>query len=158
MRYHHTQYGVWHWLLALVTAGCGVGVWLARNEPWAVVSLSCVTVASALVTLSFVYMTVADEGDRLAIRFGPLPLLSWLIPHIRYDEITAVEADRTSVLDGWGIHWIPGRGTTINIWGFDCVRLDVGRRTYRIGTDDVANLVAFLQGRVKQFRPNARDR
>ena len=47
--------------------------------------------------------------------YGPLPVFS---ESIRYSDITLVEYDRSGVIDGWGIHWVPGRRTTRNLWGF----------------------------------------
>ena len=98
-----------------------------------------------LVALSFQHLRVADEGDRLAVRYGPLPVFC---KRVSYSTIVAAERDRTSIVDGWGIHWIPGRGWTYNLWGFDCVRLTLANdRTLRIGTDDPEGLAAFLQTR-----------
>ena len=99
-----------------------------------------------LLALSFQHLRVFDAVDHLAVRFGPLPLLG---TRIRYDEITSVERGRTSLLDGWGIHWVPGRGWTYNIRGWDCVVVQLGKKTIRIGTDDVENLLAFLQAKLK---------
>jgi hypothetical protein len=96
--------------------------------------------------MSFHTMTVRDEGDALLIRFGPLPLLG---TRIRYAEITSVEPGQTSLIDGWGIHYIPCRGWTYNLWGFGCARLQLGNRVVRIGTDDVDNLVRFLRHKVR---------
>ena len=83
--------------------------------------------------------------DALAVRFGPLPLFFTRIP---YDKIRSVEPGQTTLLDGWGIHYLPGRGTTFNIWGFHCVRIELESRTLRIGTDDVENLTQFLHQRM----------
>ena len=54
------------------------------------------------------------------------------------------------LLEGWGIHWTPGRGWTYNIWGYDCVKLSLDRGTIRVGSDDVENLVSFLRERIGQ--------
>ena len=62
-----------------------------------------------------------------------------------YDTIESADRSRTKIIDGWGIHWVPGRGMTYNLWGFDCVEFDVGKRQVRVGSDDVDNLVAFLR-------------
>jgi hypothetical protein len=78
---------------------------------------------------------------RLALRFGPLPVLR---KTIRYAEITGVEIGRTTILDGWGVHYMPGRGWTYSIWGFTCVKLTLGRKVMRVGTDDAEGLVKFL--------------
>ena len=45
---------------------------------------------------------------------------------------------------GWGIHYFPGRGWTYNIWGFACVKLTLGRKIIRVGTDDADGLARFL--------------
>jgi hypothetical protein len=86
---------------------------------------------------------VYDAGDALVLRYGPVPMLGKRVP---YDRIAAVERDRTRFIDGWGVHWVPFRGWTYNLWGYDCVRLTLTRgRTLRIGTDDPEGLSQFLQ-------------
>ena len=75
-------------------------------------------------------LTIRDDGEWLALRFGPLPLLR---KTIRYADITGVEIGRTTIIDGWGIHFIPGRGWTYNVWGFACVKLTLGRKIIRVG-------------------------
>ena len=55
----------------------------------------------ALCGLVFGSLTICDEGDHLALRFGPLPVL---FKTIRYADIIGVEVGRTRVIDGWGIH------------------------------------------------------
>lgn len=139
--YEHTQTAPMGWLitlpgLALIAAG------LYPVDPNAVVPLVLSGAAIVVIGLSFQWMRVVDEGDALAVRYGPLPLFH---KRIRYERITAVACDRTSFIDGWGIHWVPGRGWTYNLWGFDCVRLTLqGNRILRIGTDDPAGLKQFL--------------
>ena len=58
--------------------------------------------------------------------------------------ITRVESGRSSWIDGWGIHWLPGRGWAYNLWGFGCAIVYLGNTVIRIGTDDVEGLVDFL--------------
>lgn len=94
-----------------------------------------------LFALCFRSLTVSDEGERLSIRFGPIPLFR---KSIAYADITRVEPGKSSFVDGWGIHYLPGRGWTYNLWGYDCVVVYPGRKIIRIGTDDVENLVDFL--------------
>jgi hypothetical protein len=145
MEYEHTQRGP----LYLIVYGLGVavlvGAWFLRHVPELWRSWAGIAVVSALLAESLRYLTVRDEGDWLAIRFGPLPLFR---KRIRYADVTAVEPDRTTFGDGWGIHWAPGRGWTYNLWGFDCVRLTLGRKVIRVGSDDVDNLVDFLRAKV----------
>ncbi|OHB83244.1 MAG: hypothetical protein A2V98_01905 [Planctomycetes bacterium RBG_16_64_12] len=147
MQYCHTQRGRFHYLLYLVVAGMLVGAWLARDSHVPMALLLGVAVVMFFFAQAFHYLTVRDEGDALAIRFGPLPFLRRRIP---YASITAVEPGRTSFLEGWGVHWVPGRGMTYNIWGFDCATLHLGKRVIRIGSDDVENLVSFLRGKIEK--------
>jgi len=147
MQYAHTQRGMIHYIVFSAAAAMVILAWLIREDQPAMVIVLCAAALMVAVGFAFAEMTVRDDGDALAIRFGPLPLFSKRIP---YRDITSVEPGRTSVLDGWGIHWIPGRGTTYNVWGFDCAMLRLGNRTIRVGSDDVDNLVAFLRGKIGQ--------
>jgi hypothetical protein len=98
-------------------------------------------VMMAFVGLCFGDLTVRDEGDHLAIRYGPLPVFH---KQIRYDAIASVTRGRSSLIDGLGIHYVPGRGWTYNLWGTDCVKLLVDGKVIRIGTDDAQQLTEFL--------------
>ena len=100
--------------------------------------------AFALAAAMFARLTVRCEGDHLRVRFGPLP---WAGTNVRYDRVRALRRARSSLVDGWGIHWVPGRGWTYNLWGFDCVELQTDRGLLRIGTDDPEGLVQHLAQR-----------
>ena len=100
-----------------------------------------------LLGLSFRQLTVEDEGERLAIRFGPLPVF---VKRIFYEDIIDFEKDRTTLLDGWGIHLSLRGGWVWNIWGFDCVVLSLNRGILRVGTDDPDGLIEFLKARISQ--------
>ncbi len=154
MGYSHTQHGRLHYFFLVFSMAMLVAVWLTRRELGAWLShrelmvLNLVLVIAAifvLCALMFGSLTIRDEGEWLALRYGPLPVLR---KRIRYADITSVEPGRTSIIDGWGIHYIPGRGWTYNLWGFGCVKLSLGRKIVRVGTDDVDNLVRFLRGKV----------
>jgi hypothetical protein len=150
--YDHTQRGVWHFVFLGLTAllllgACFAHVFADRalhREPIVAIALASAAVLF-LCALVFGSLTVRDDGEWLALRFGPVPLLR---KRIRYADITAVEPSRSSVIDGWGIHYIIGRGWTYNLWGFGCVKLMVRGKTIRVGSDDVANLARFLQERI----------
>ena len=144
--YEHTQRGRMHQIFFGIVAVLLIGSWLARGEP-GVAALNLLIAATLLfVAFMFGSLTVRDDGAWLVLRYGPLPVFR---KRIRYAEITAVEADRTRWIDGWGIHYIPGRGWTYNLWGFDCVKLTLGKKIIRVGTDDVENLVEFLRQKVQ---------
>jgi hypothetical protein len=147
MQYCHTQKGWWHYGLYATVAATLYLAWVIRQQPVGMWVTLGVAVLLFLLTQGFHHMTVRDEGEWLAIRFGPLPLLGKRIP---YAQITSAEPDRTVFLEGWGIHWTPGRGWTYNIWGYDCVKLSLDRSTIRVGSDDVENLVRFVRERIGQ--------
>ena len=145
MNYCHTQKAPLHLLLHGVGVTLFVGAWLSRDEwPGAMI---LVAVGSIMILAGFMFaqMTVRDEGEFLAIRYGPLPVFRH---RIRYVDVTSVEPDRSSIIDGWGIHWIPGRGWIYNLWGFSCAKLTVEGKTVRIGSDEVDDLVGFLRTKV----------
>ncbi|MCG3149716.1 MAG: hypothetical protein PCFJNLEI_03181 [Verrucomicrobiae bacterium] len=104
-------------------------------------------VALILVALAYCFktLTVQDERTHLAIRYGPVPVFS---KRVSYAAMTDVKRARSTFLDGWGIHWSPGRGWTYNLWGFDCVEIRLGGKLIRIGTDDAEALAHFLQSKL----------
>lgn len=140
--YEHTQRGpLWLVLmpplaiaLALAVAGDGAARWAGAGF----------AALLALLAACFATLTVRDRGDHLDVRFGPLP---WFGTRVRYDTIDRVAPARSRLIDGWGVHWLPGRGWTFNLWGFDCVEIRAGRRVVRIGTDEPEALAAFLAAR-----------
>jgi hypothetical protein len=150
VRYEHAQRGGWHRILFVMAGMMLIGAGLAHEELAAVVLLLAITTIFLLVALLFSSLTIRDEGEWLALRYGPLPIIR---KRFRYADITTVESGRTSIIDGWGIHYIPGRGWTCNLWGFGSVKLSFGRKVIRVGSDDVENLVEFLRGKVGEFRP-----
>jgi hypothetical protein len=100
-------------------------------------------------------LTIRDDGDQLSVSFGPPPV--WRT-QILYRDIESIDPDRSTFLDGWGVHWMPGKGMIYNVWGFDCVRVRTDNRTVRLGTNDVDTLVAFLTAKRYEFRTAAQNR
>ena len=140
--YDHTQKGWWHWVLhgmaVLVLA-------LGWNTPAPQAVIVLFAALFVLLGLCFAHLTVRDGGDVLELRYGPLALFRKDIP---YAEIRAVEKTRSDILDGGGIHYVPGRGWIYNLWGLDCVRITLEGRSTRVGSDDAEGLAAFLEGRI----------
>jgi hypothetical protein len=101
-----------------------------------------------LVAASFHHLTVEDHIENhvegLAIRFGPVPFFRTTVA---YSDIASVEVGRTTLLDGWGIHMSIRGGWVWNLWGRDCVVLNLKKGPLRIGTDDAKNLALFLEGK-----------
>lgn len=151
MPYHHTQHGRWHYLLLAFAAATLAGAWIARSRPPLDLMLCAVAAIFAFCGLIFGSLTVSDEGQWLAVRFGPLPLVGKCI---RYTDITGVEIGRTRFIDGWGMQYMPGRGWGYNIWGFSCVKLTLGRKVVSVGTDDAEGLVKFLRQRIGLTGPS----
>ena len=147
--YQHTQNGPWYLLLYALTAVCLTGSWALSVLALQIIFLVTGLLMYLLAT-SLQYLTVADEGNHLAIRFGPLPLFR---RRILYDDIREVETGRTTFSDAWGIHWSPWGGWVWSISGFDCVVIRLKRGTIRVGTDDIDGLVAFLRSRIATQEP-----
>lgn len=94
---------------------------------------------------SFHHLKVEDQGDQLSIRFGPLPLFS---RSVKYENIVSVKKGRTTILDGWGIHLSVGGGWVWNLWGRDCVVIQLRQGLLKLGTDDAEQLAEFLKDRI----------
>ena len=146
MRYEHTQHGPLHFILFLVGALMFAGGMFAfAKQPivgWLLIGSAVLMV---LFAFCFMNLTVRDEGDYLAVRFGVLPWFKKLVP---WKDVESAEVSRSSLIDGWGIHRVPWRGSTFNLWGFACARLLVNGRVVRIGSDDAENLVAAIRRRI----------
>ena len=150
MGYEHTQHGRWHRIFLGIAGVMLIGAWLARQESAVVGLLVATTAIFLLCALMFGSLAIRDEGEWLRLRYGPLQVLR---KRFRYADITSVEPDRTKIIDGWGIHYILGRGWTYNLWGFNCVKLTLGRKIVRVGSDDVENLARFLQSKAAKPLP-----
>ena len=148
MDYSHTQRGWLHYLFLGLAGLFGFLAWYSRGEAEGVASMMLGTVAFFLIffSLTFMTLTIEDEGNRLVARFGPVPLISKRIP---YGDIEEAEKGRSRFIDGWGAHWVPRRGWTFNISGFACVRLKVRGKTIQLGTDDVDGLFQFLEEKIR---------
>ncbi len=146
MSYSHTQRSPLDTLLFIgAFAMMSLAFWLHDEAP---AFYACVLASAGMLfgAGTMGRLTVEDDGDALLIRFGPLPIFR---KRIGYARITAARSSRSSIIDGWGIHWVPGRGWTYNLWGFDCVELTVDGKTLRIGTDDPEGLATFLNTKIK---------
>jgi hypothetical protein len=148
--YRHTQQAP----LCLLVYGTAVMFlvlgWVLRNEPvvqWVFLPTGLLML---ILAASFHHLTVEDEGDRLTISFGPIPLFR---RSIKYENIVSVEVGRTTILDGWGIHMSFRGGWAWNIWGRDCVVLRLRKGILRVGTDDADQLSEFVDRRISEQTP-----
>ena len=146
--YRHIQHSPFHVLLWVASVLVFIAAWsvpqAAPSIGFAVVGLSMIFFA-----LSFRTLEVMGEENELVVRYGPLNLFG---TRLAYAKMTDVSVGKSSLIDGWGIHFIPLRGWTFNLWGFDCAVIHLGHKTIRIGSDDADNLVAFLNQRLDQLR------
>ena len=145
MGYEHTQRGPWRYLGYLAAAGMVPLIWTAGNDTLAAVAIGAAALLVAVVCEGFSRLTIRDEGDRLGVYFGPPPV--WRT-HILSRDLVSAEQAKTTFLDGWGVYWMPCRGMTYTVWGFDCVKIKTARRTIQLGTDDAGGLAAFLAAKI----------
>ena len=145
--YCHTQTSPVRFVLWAVIIVSLLACWVWRAEFWAWFSMLLVVGALGLIWLTMTTLTTMDDGDALLVQFGPLPLFSTRIP---YESIRESKATRSRIIDGWGLHYVPGRGWTWSLWGFGCVEIQREWTTIRVGTDDAENLAAFLQTRISR--------
>ena len=131
-------------LCTMVIAGLGIAWHI--GDTLGIYIAGGVGLLIALLAPVFHHLTVEDEGDLLAIRFGPVPLFRRTV---RYADIGSVEVGRTLILEGWGVHWSMRGGWVWNLWGRDCAVVCFNEGgVLRIGTDDAWNLADFLQGQI----------
>jgi hypothetical protein len=146
--YSHTQNAplcLLIYTLAVVFLALG---WLFQDIPPIQWLYPPIGLMMLVIAASLHHLTVAVQGEVLAIRFGPVPLFRRTV---RYAEIGSVVIGRTLLLDGWGIHLSVRGGWVWNVWGRTCVviRFKNGG-TLRIGTDDAENLARSLEVKIAQ--------
>ena len=133
--YSHTQKAPLCLILYGSALACFVLVSIVGETPGIYIG-GGVGLLIALLAPAFHHLTVVNQGDRLAIRFGPLPLFRRTV---RYADIEKVEVGRTLILEGWGIHYSVRGGWVWNLWGRDCVVVHCKNgAVLRIGTDDAS--------------------
>ena len=145
-RYEHTQNSPL-WILLLLLAVMFFVVSGSIEEVWANWLMRGAGVIVVGLTTCFAYLRVAVDGDELKITYGPLPLFR---QRLSLTDIVSAEPGRSKLIDGFGIHWVPTRGWTYNLWGFECVELKLrqGQR-FRVGTNDSEELASFLRSSIQ---------
>lgn len=96
--YSHTQHAPLFVVLYGSALFCMVLAWNVRETPGLYIAGGVGLLLLALAAPAFHHLTVEDQGDRLAICFGPLPLFRRTV---QYADIEQVEIGRTLLLDGW---------------------------------------------------------
>lgn len=144
--YQHTQRSPLHWILYLPAGLLFFVAWQIRSESSLSIVFGLVGSLLIVLALSFKELTVREKDEYLEVRFGPLRFFG---TDIRFSEITDVEIGKTKLIDGWGIHYVPFRGWSLNLWGFNCVKITRKTNVIRIGSDDAEQLAKVVARRVK---------
>lgn len=142
--YKHTQRGPLCWVLVAFAAMSTLLTGLVHESPFARL-LIVVPFLILLLAACFATLTVQVTAAEIDVRFGPLPLFQ---RRIAFTSVSEVEVARSGLIDGFGVHWIPGRGWIWNLWGFDCVALVVDGEPFRIGTNDPTGLAEAIRSSV----------
>lgn len=146
--YSHTQTAPLCLVLYFTAIWLLIASWFTQDQPTIPFALAVGGVITAVIASAFHHLTVEDQGDGLAIRFGPLPLPMFRRT-VQYADIVKAEVGRTLILDGWGIHMSLRGGWVWNLWGRDCVVVHMANGgVLRIGTDDAEKLAQFLEGKL----------
>ncbi|MCA9053414.1 MAG: hypothetical protein KDA75_06235 [Planctomycetaceae bacterium] len=147
IHYQHTQTSPLSLLLVGVAVVMGIAAWTARDAGPVPLIVGGAALVVLLLAACFHSLTTTVSEAGLQLRYGPIPLFR---KHIAPSEIQSLTASRSSLIDGWGIHYIPWRGWTYNLWGFDCVLIERGERpAIRVGTDDPDGLAMALRDQLQ---------
>jgi hypothetical protein len=93
-----------------------------------------------VLSMLFFGLTVIGTHDYLEVRFG----IGLIKKRFELKGIVAVRPYRTSIWQGWGIHYSRD-GLVYNISGFDAVHITmIDGRKYIIGTNDRDRLLHFI--------------
>lgn len=149
--YRHVQFAelcLLLYLLAVIFLVLGL---VLKNEPPILWLFLPIGLLMLLLAASFHQLTVEGQTDQLCVRYGPIPLFRRTI---RYEHIDSAEIGRITIQDGWGIRTsLPG-GWVWNLWGRDCVVLQLKNGVLRIESDDAQNLADFLKQKIgTQHKP-----
>lgn len=105
-------------------------------------------------TLCFQSLTTTVSETSLRVHFGPIPLLE---KKVLLEKIVSVRPEKSSLLDGWGVHWTPGKGWIYNMWGFDCLAINLSTRNFRVGTNDPDQLCEVLERAISALKQKTMD-
>jgi hypothetical protein len=153
--YSHTQKAPLCLILYGSALACMILAWMiGETHAWMIGETQGIYIAGGVslvltfLAAAFHHLSVEDQGEVLAIRFGPIPLFRRTV---RYAEIENVEVGRTLLIDGWGIHMSIQGVWVWNLWGRECVVVHLRNGgVLRIGTDDAAELARFLKQKVSR--------
>lgn len=142
--YRHRQVGWIHRIVVPGFLGSAALVLLFWEDPRpaGLAILGVVGLILVLSALAFRHLDTEVTDRELRVAFGPLSLAR---KTVALTSIRTVRRGRSSILDGWGIHWRPGVGWIWNVAGRETVELLLEEGSFRVGTDDVAGLMDALE-------------
>ena len=139
----------------MVASNLTLAVRLWGNEPaWASWLFLSVALLMTFMTFCFRSLTTTVSETSRRVHFGPIPLLE---KKVLLEEIVSVRPEKSSLLDGWGVHWTPGKGWIYNMWGFDCLAINLGTRHFRVGTNDPDQLCEVLERAISALKQKTMD-
>ena len=139
--YQEVQHSAWVWLLFPVSAFQVSAPMLIKMPTSTAAALFAAGILVMLLAFSFAKLSVYDTGFGLRVQFGPLQIFG---TEVDYQQIRSIARERTSLLDGWGLRRCRG-GWLYNVWGFDCIKVQLDEKVVRIGTQRPEELLQFLE-------------
>lgn len=137
--YRHTQVANWIWSLL---GGVAVVLFVVGMSDWRPMRYAAVALCPLLVLGGWMFrsLTIEIVDGELHWRFGP----GWIHKRVPLAEIASARVVRTSVIEGWGIHY-SRFGWLYNISGLNAVAITLrnGKR-FCLGTDQPEALLAQL--------------
>jgi hypothetical protein len=136
--YQHTQAGTLiQWSLAAVAVLVAI-LALCMPAPLGVGGIVAAVLVICLVL--FRSLTVTVTTATIVAAFGP----GLIRKTFRVENICGARIVRNPWYYGWGIHLTP-HGWLFNVSGFDAIELEqTNKHTFRIGTDEPAQLLAAI--------------
>jgi hypothetical protein len=138
--YQHTQTANWILLLFVTIAAVVLGFVLLHLRAAQYAALIPVPILVGI-GLMFRSLTIEITEDELRWSFGG----GWFRKRVPLAEIVSVKAVRTTVFEGWGIHY-SRYGWLYNLSGFDAVAITLKTgKQFCLGTDQPHELAARLK-------------
>lgn len=145
--YRHTQRAPYPWWFVTMSLPAFIAAPFFWETPGVALLMTIPGFFLLLLAGAFGTLTVSHEAAALRVAFGPLPSFWRRIP---YRQMRSAKVGRTTLLDGWGVHWSLRGGWVINLWGRDCVEIQLKKGKIFVGTDDPRRLAEFLNSRISQ--------
>lgn len=147
MEYRRTQWGYFVIFTLLILVPVVVAVFASGDdEPWVDALVVLFVLLIVAVVFWFSRLTVTVQGGAVAAEFG------WGRPRKTIDlaDVGDVRQVRNHWYYGFGIRKVPN-GWMYNVSGLDAVELQLtSGKVFRVGTDDVDQLLGVLSIQIKR--------